>query len=127
MRIFLTLSLMLALLPAQADLNDSMDAMCVKIKSCSLAEVQKQQLSPEMEAMMNAMFDGMCKTWMQPYGVALGQAGLEDKAEACIDSVVSESCEDLVGAQGRFRTDECDEFEAAAEESDLDEKYTPKR
>jgi len=105
---------------AYADLDEAMDQMCSKMKNCSTAEIKRQGLPEEMISVMTAMFDGMCKTWMTPYSRAVGDAGLEDKAEACIDSVVSVSCEEIMESEGEFKTDECEEFEKAAEAADLD-------
>lgn len=107
---------------AHASLDESMEELCGKMKTCSLEEIKKQNLGAEMEQMMVGMFDAMCKTWISPYAQTLGQAGLEDKAEACIDSVVSESCESLMAQQGSFNSEECQEFEKAADEAGVDLK-----
>ena len=105
---------------ANADLDQAMDDMCDKIKTCSIEEIKGQGLSDDMVTMMSAMFGGMCKVWMKPYANAMGEAGLEEKAEACIDSVVSASCENLMQSEGEFRTDECEAFEKAADEAGVD-------
>lgn len=105
---------------ANADLDKAMDDMCEKMKSCSTAEIKRQGLSEDMVTMMSAMFDGMCKSWMTPYADALGNAGLEEKAEACIDSVVKVSCPDLLQSEGRFRSDACDTFQQAVKQSGVD-------
>jgi len=105
---------------AFADLNDSSAELCDKVKSCALAEVKAQGLPEGMVQMMVGMFEGMCATWVEPYAATVDKAGLEDKAIACIDSVVSESCAALMKAKGAFRTKECDEFEQAADEAGVD-------
>ena len=106
---------------ANADLDQALDDMCDKVKTCSIKEIKGQGLSDDMVTMMSAMFDGMCKSWMNPYANAMGEAGLEEKAEACIDSVVSASCETLMQSEGEFSTDECEAFEKADEAGvDLD-------
>ena len=106
--------------PAFADLDGSMDEMCVKMKNCSIAEIERQGLPPEMITMMSTMFDGMCKTWMGPYAKTIGDAGLEDKAEDCLDSVIETSCEDIMQSEGKFTTQACEDFKQAADEADLD-------
>ena len=105
---------------ANADLDQAMNEMCAKVKTCSVAEITRQGLPEDMVTMMTAMFDGMCKTWMEPYGNALGKAGLEDKAQACIDSMVAVRCETLMESEGSFQSKECEEFERAADESGVD-------
>ncbi len=105
---------------AHADLDEAIDQMCGKMKTCSIAQIKDQGLPEEMIGAMTAMFDGMCKTWMTPYANTLGQAGLENKAEACIDSMVSESCEKIMQSEGNFRSKECVEFEKAADAAGVD-------
>ena len=107
---------------AMADLNGSMDELCEKMKTCALGEVKKQGLPEGMEQMMVGMFEGMCAAWVKPYASTIGQAGLEDKAEACVESVVSQSCDALMtqSENGPFTSDECKEFEAAADEAGVD-------
>lgn len=119
----LTASLLLGacLVPAaHADMDETMDKMCEKIKSCGVIELKKQGLNEEMQSMMIGMFDGMCKTMFAKHVQTVGQKGLEDKAEACIDSMVEASCDELLSENGDFRTDECDKFEQAAEAAGVD-------
>ena len=117
MKIFIATFFLLISMPSySADVQGSIDALCGKIKTCGTAEVASQDLPPEMKAMMMSVFDNMCESWVQPYAVAVGQAGLEDKAESCIKSIVSESCQDLMQNQGG-ETSECLEFTQAAEEA----------
>ncbi len=111
----------LAVSPAQADLETKMQGMCDKMKTCSLDELKKQQdVPPEMKAMMEGMFNNMCVQWMQPYTVAMGEAGLSKKAEACIDTVLNESCERLMQTEGKFESAACKEFEQAADKAGVD-------
>ena len=105
---------------ANAELDRAMQEMCAKMKICSTAEINRQGLPEELVTMVTAMFDGMCKTWMKPYANTLGKAGLEDKAEACIDSMVAVSCEVIMESEGSFQSKECVEFERAADESGVD-------
>ena len=107
---------------ALADLNGSMDELCDKMKTCALGEVKKQGLPEGMEQMMVGMIEGMCATWIKPYSTAIGEAGLEEKAEACVESVVSQSCKTLMtqGEQGPLTSDECKEFKAAVDDAGVD-------
>lgn len=105
---------------AKADLDASMDEMCTKMKTCAIDNAKQQGLPAEMEQMMVGMFDGLCKSMMQPYADSIGKAGLENKAEACVDSIVEESCEKLMASKGEHQTKECDEFKKAADEAGID-------
>jgi len=111
---------LLVVSPVNADLTKSTDELCVKIKTCSLQEIENQGVPEEMQAAMVGLFDGMCATWMKPYADTIGQAGLENKAKGCIDSVVAESCESLLAQQGKFISPECKEFEEAADAAGVD-------
>lgn len=117
-----TMAIMLLMLSTtvSADLDEATVKLCTKIKTCSLAEIEKQNLPEEMATVMTAMFDGMCQTWVKPYAQTLGNAGLEKKAEACIDSMVSQSCQTLMEAEGEFTSAECEEFKRAADEAGVD-------
>ncbi|MBT8115050.1 MAG: hypothetical protein KJP04_06705 [Arenicella sp.] len=119
-RICFALILCVLSVPAVAELDQATARMCEKIKTCSLAEIEKQDLPAEMAAMMTAMFDGMCVTWVKPFAQTLGDAGLEKKAEACIDSMVAQSCETLMQSEGDFTSPECEEFQQAADDAGVD-------
>lgn len=99
---------------AHADLDQSMDQMCEKIKTCGKAELAKQDMSAEMQQMMIGMFDGMCQSMFAPHMMTVGKAGLEDKAEACVDSMVDASCDELMADSKEFTSAACEEFEQAA-------------
>lgn len=103
-----------------ADMTDKLDLMCGKIKQCSLENAGAQDMPPEMQEMMLQMFDGMCKTILQPYYNSVNTAGLEDKANACMDTFLDESCETLMANQGEYTSPECEEFKEAADEAGVD-------
>ena len=105
--------------PAIADLDQTMDKLCAKTKSCGLAELEKQGIAGEMIDVMSSMFDGMCKGWLAPYAQSVGEAGLEDMAESCIDSMASQSCGELMESQGEFASKACVEFKAEAEKAGI--------
>lgn len=119
-RFIIAIFLLMLSASANADLDGATADLCEKIKTCSLAEIEKQNLPEEMTGIMTAMFDGMCQTWVKPYAETLGNAGLEKKAEACIDSMVSRSCQTLMEAEGEFTSAECEEFKKAADEAGVD-------
>ena len=110
---------------ALADINKSVVDLCEKMKSCATEEVERQGLEPEMKEMMLAMLEATCATQIAPYAAVIGQAGLEDKAEACVDTVMAQSCESLMQNEEGFTSDACTEFEKAAEAAGIDMDSPP--
>ena len=102
---------------ANADLDDRMEELCWKMKSCSKEQMDNEDIPPEMVQMMETMFDGMCTTWMAPYAKSVGQVGLQDKAEACVESILEQDCETLIEAEGEYHSSACKAFEDAAEQA----------
>ena len=119
MKQFILLLLIFSAQTANADIDQSMDKLCAKTKSCGIAELEKQGISGDMVNMMSVMFDGMCKGWLSPYASAVGEAGLEGKAEACIDSMVEQSCQLLMESEGEFVSESCEEFKMDADEAGI--------
>lgn len=104
------------------DLAEATDKLCEKMKSCGQQQLKEQNLPPEMAQMMEGMFDGMCQTMVAPYVLSTKDAGLEDKAIACLESFNNKSCDELMKNNGGD-TDECKEFEKAANEAYPDGNY----
>jgi hypothetical protein len=111
-----------SLLSHADELSEATDTLCEKMKSCGLAQAKQQNLPPEMEQMMEGMFDGMCKSMVAPYVLSTKDAGLEDKALACLESFNEKSCDELMNNNGGD-TEECKEFEKAANEAYPDGRY----
>lgn len=102
---------------ANADFNQKMDQMCGKIKECALEDMG--DLTPEMKQMMIGMVDGMCKPMLASYKQVIGDAGLEKKASACIDSMANQSCDAMKNQNQENMSEECKEFDAAAEKAGI--------
>lgn len=100
------------------DISEASNVICEKVKTCGTAQLETQGLPPEMVVMMKAMFDGMCETMIAPYIIKTADAGLEEKAIACLDSISSMSCEHLMEGQGN-ETEECEEYKQAAEDAGI--------
>lgn len=113
--IIISMTLLFGVSTAHADLNSKMDQMCGKIKECALEDMG--DLTPEMKQMMIGMVDGMCKPMLASYQQVLGDAGLEKKAEACIDSVINHSCAEMKDHNQQNMSKECKELEAAADKA----------
>ena len=119
-RILITITALLFMNTAHADLKDKTDQLCEKMKTCAVEEMGGEQ-PPGIIEMMKGMFDSMCASMIQPYATTFTEEGLEDKAEACLDTIIETSCEVLMDAQGKTHdSPECKEFEAAADEAGVD-------
>jgi len=122
MKTFVIAVLMTVSSLAHADkLTEMTGAVCEKIKTCGVAQLEQQGLPAETVQMMKAMFDGMCTSMVSPYINRTLDAGLEKKAVACLDSIQSMSCPDLMQG-GADNSAECKEFEKAADEAGLIEE-----
>jgi len=98
----------------QADLVKEGKALCEKIKSCAVAEIDKQQISPDERAAILNVFDTQCIASVQKYEKDVGAAGLEGKAHACLDSLQAQSCNTLIAGNGPVTTPTCTDFENSA-------------
>ncbi|RBP53694.1 hypothetical protein [Arenicella xantha] len=108
---------------AHADMSDSIGQMCEKMKTCAVGKmVEEGDIPPEMIDSMSGMFDGMCKQMLAEHTRAIGNAGLEGKAQSCVDSMLDSSCDELMESQGNFQSPACTEFTEAAEKAGLDTK-----
>ena len=97
-------------------LSEATTQLCEKIKTCGQKAIAEQDIPPEMRQMMEGMFSGMCQSMVAPYVVSAQHAGLEKKAIACIESIETQTCTNLMENDGA-ETPECKELEAAAEKA----------
>lgn len=106
---------------AHADLKDRSDEVCKKLKTCAIVELESQGMSPQTIAQMAPLFENMCAPSLERYSLLIAdKPGLEKKAEACLDTIVAVSCEELTKSRGDFKTPECNEFEKASKEYGID-------
>lgn len=99
---------------ANADLVNEGQALCSKIKSCAVVEIDKQQISPDERAAILSIFDNQCVASVQKYEKDVASAGLEGKAHACLKSLQAQSCATLVGGNEAVTTPVCTDFENSA-------------
>ena len=116
----ITIAAVLFMNVAHADMTEKTDQLCEKMKTCAVEQMGADQ-PPGIVEMMKGMFDSMCASMIEPYATTFTEEGLEDKAEACMDSILETSCEVLMASQGdAHESPECKEFEAAADEAGVD-------
>ena len=95
-------------------LSDATTTVCDKVKLCGTAQLERQQLSPDLEAMLTLMVNGMCEAIVAPYVSQAINAGLEQKAVACLETLDAMSCDQLLDGGGN-ESKACQELEKAAE------------
>ena len=114
-KLLLLLTLLLPL-SANADLNDDARALCGKIKSCAVIELNKQLLSPDEKSAILGIYGEPCIASVNKNEKAIVSAGLENQAKACLNSLETQSCSVLLDSSGKgaVTTPVCTEFEGAA-------------
>lgn len=99
-----------------ADFEQQSLQLCEKVKSCALAELDGQDLSTEMKAMVTSSMDGMCEMMAVQFSDAGVSSELHSQASACMDSLKSLSCAELM--EGESETPACVELEKRVTESE---------
>ena len=90
--------------------------LCDKIKSCALAELEGEDMPADMKSMVISSMDGMCAAMATEFNNDSfdDHAALRQQAQACMASLSSLSCPQLMdGATG---TPECVALEKSAAE-----------
>ena len=102
--------------PAAADSLESAGAdLCEKVKACALAEIDKQELTPEMKEMMEPMLETMCVGMRQGMDQVPVDHQLYAPAVACMRSMANLSCEQLQDGN-QVQTPECAKYQDMAME-----------
>lgn len=99
------------------ELGDAAQALCEKVKSCAIEQMEGQEITPEMRQMMQPMLDGMCAQVRGRVGEVPTGHPMYKPAVACMQSMQSLSCDSMQDA-GQVITPECEEYEKLARESD---------
>lgn len=104
--------------PALADsaFSTEISALCEKTKSCAIAEMKKS-LPPNMQEMAMGMVSQACVSIEQSYAYLENgeHADLVDSATACMKSMSSLSCEELMDDP---ETQACKDYEEEAKKYD---------
>ena len=89
-------------------------ALCEKIKSCALAQMGSQEITPEVRQMMQPMLDSMCSNIMVNLPEVAENHAMYKPAMACMKSLEALSCE-AMQQTSEANTPACKEYEALAE------------
>ncbi len=101
------------------ELADAAQTLCEKVKSCAIAQMEGQELTPETRQMMQPMLDSMCTQVRGKVGEVPTGHPLYDPAVACMQSMNSLTCENMQDA-GDMVTPACEEYENLVRESGAD-------
>jgi len=97
--------------------TDASLALCEKVKSCALAQMDSQEITPEVRQMMQPMLDNMCTSMLASVPEVAKDHAMYEPAVACMNSLDALSCEEIQGEEGS-KTDACMEYEKMAEKYD---------
>lgn len=97
------------------DLGDAARGLCDAVKSCALEQIAREDLTPEMQQMMEPMLENMCTTMQANVQQVPAGHPLYKPAVSCMRSLESLSCEQMQ-ALDRTTTPECQEYEKLARE-----------
>lgn len=99
------------------------DEICDKIKTCALEGIEGQEIPEQMVEILMTQLDSQCATAFKSKAKEVEDAGLAGEANACADSMLSLSCDELLSPNGGSKkTKECKSFEASAKEAGIDVK-----
>lgn len=111
---------LVATLPAHSDdLATAAMQLCEKVKSCALAQVAEEDLTPEIRQMMQPMLDNMCADMRSSMGEVPAGHPLYQPALACMRSMENLTCEMMQDSE-RMETAECKAYEKLAREASID-------
>lgn len=106
----LVLGLLVSVPVGADDITSAATELCEKVKSCALAQIKEQELTPEMKQMMQPMLDNMCATMQSRVGEVDTGHTLHDPALACMRSMEKLSCQQMMNPE-QVQTSECEEYE----------------
>lgn len=99
--------------------SEHTEKVCEKIRECALGEIAANQVPEQMKDLVMHMINSQCDTIAARYDEQFAEAGLRDKAEVCVDSIVVQECSDLLATKGRPNTQACIDFEQAANDAGI--------
>lgn len=95
------------------DMATAATDMCENVKACSLAQIEEEDMTPEMRQMMEPMLQNMCANMRR--GVQNVDQGhpLYESAVKCMRSMAELTC-DQIQDQSFVETPACQEYQAKA-------------
>ncbi len=105
--------------PALAGADDITSAakdLCEKVRSCAMAQVAEEDLTPELRQMMDPMLDNMCANMQSKVQEVATGHPLYQPSIACMRSMEALSCEEMQDPAS-MQTSECETYEKLAREA----------
>ncbi len=99
-----------------SDLAQKGLALCEKVKSCAVIELDNSGVPEGMRPVMMESFDSACNDLRAQFEVPENYEQITDLAGACMDSMHELNCNDLMAEN---ETSACGDYYAAAEQYDL--------
>ncbi len=93
--------------------------LCAKIKECALSQTGGEELSAQMKEAFAQMIDAQCAAIASQYNAKFRGVNLQAEADACVESIVNQSCQTIASTQGTPATSACREFERAANDAGI--------
>jgi hypothetical protein len=103
-----------------ANASEHTEKMCAKIKECALSQAAGNQIPEQMKDIIVQMIDSQCASMASQYDASFEEAGLQEMSNACVDSIVEQSCDELLTIKGTPDTKACKEFETAANDANVE-------
>ena len=97
------------------DLSNAAAGLCEKVQSCVMAQINQEDLTPELRQMMEPMVNNMCSQMQTRVQDVQNSHPLHKPAVACMRSMEALSCEDMRDTS-RLQTPECEDYEKQARE-----------
>lgn len=118
-RLCLIVLTLVAILPAHADdlIAASLD-LCEKVKSCAMAQVAEQDVTPQMLEMMQPMLDDMCASMRSRIGEVPTGHPMYARALFCMRSMEETLTCAMMQDPENMTTPECEAYEELAQEAD---------
>jgi hypothetical protein len=108
------IALLMAAPVAADDISSAATDLCEKVKACSMAQIEKEDLTPEVRQMMEPMLENLCASMRG--GVKEVPAGHElyQPAVECMRSMANLSCEEFQDS-AKVETPQCVKYREMAE------------
>ena len=91
------------------DIADAALGLCEKVKSCAMAQIAEEDLTPETRQMMQPMLDNMCANMKSRVEAVPSGHSLYKSAVACMRSMEALTCEQMQSDQAN--TPACQAYE----------------
>lgn len=111
-RVFVAIAL--AMSPAVPVMADEIGAaaldLCEKVKACSMAQINEEDLTPELRQMMEPMLENMCANMQAGVQEVPSGHELYQPAVDCMRSMAALSCEAMMDSE-QMVTPQCKDYE----------------